>query len=197
MALDVPDVSDLADFTGRAEATFVTEGQTDTALRQATLLFRIATCLTDWPDESDDDGFTLMLARFGVLSMADAIYLSLKYVTTLAKPFQSETIGSYSYSKAANAVANRLPTGVTWFDLASDQLVVCEGAQAIMNSSVQVFEREGVTSHNGRLRKLGPRDFSYSGWPFEVGPPDGLVWDQSGYGSGYGQIAPWWTVSTS
>lgn len=188
MALDVLDVSDLADFSGRAEASFVTPAQAETSLSQATLLFKIATCLKDWPTAEDD----LQLARFGILSMSDAIFLALKYARTLAKPFQSETIGSYSYSRAANAVANRLPTGVTWFDMAVDILGICQDGDAILSSSISVFENEGISSlSDGRRARLGPKDFVYVGWPFSVGPPDNTAYFREG-----GGIIPWWvTVS--
>lgn len=181
MALDVLDVSDLAEFTGRPEVTFIPTPRVDTALAQARLLFVLATGLTDWPTDPD----MLLLARFGMLSMSDALFLALKYQQALVKPFSSETIGSYSYSRASGAVANQLPTGVSWFDMAVDYLAVVEGSAVIFNSSISVFEHDGITSRDGQLQRLGPRDFVYTGWPFNDPAP-----------RAYSPTNPWW-VSVS
>jgi hypothetical protein len=114
MAFPVYTVDDLAQVTGRDAASFTNPAFVDQALLQATLLYRIGTNRVDMPGNDTDD----QMVRYGILFMADAIILSQPYKEQMASPFSSESIGSYSYSKASNAVANGLPTGVSWFDMA-------------------------------------------------------------------------------
>ena len=66
------------------------------------------------------------LAQYGILAMADYIYLRQPYQQPIAAPFISEHIGSYSYAKAQagqarNAAALEVQgesTGVFFYDLA-------------------------------------------------------------------------------
>lgn len=146
MPLDPPTTTELAEFTGVGEDDL--GDYADRALADAVLLFRLATGLSDWPAEE----VAAALARNGVLSMAEALYLSQPYRATLAKPFASESIGSYSYSKLSSAVAGKLPTGIGWFDLAVGQLSAegALGAAAVAESvSISVVEADGVVTVTG------------------------------------------------
>lgn len=144
-----PTIADLATFTGRASNTF---GQfVDQALAQATLLFYLATDIESYPDNSS----LAMLARYGIMEMADKIYLSQPYHEASASPFQSETIGSYSYTKAVASVKKGDATGVMWFDMAVNKLK--SGGLTIGDSgSIEGMEFDGLeTGPNGRQRIIG------------------------------------------
>ena len=128
----------------------------DEAIIQATLLFRIGTCLGTWPD----DVINAQLARYAVLAMADAIYWVQPFQKVLRNPFSSETIGSYSYSKLSSAVSAGLPTGVSWFDTAVARLGVCDFNPSIPNSGgINVFE-EPKFPHGGYIPHYGPADLN-------------------------------------
>ena len=141
---------DLANFTGRPAASFPSSYITNSALPQALLLFKMGTCLASPDDLSPEEQ---QLVDFAVLSMADAIGLASKYATVVASPFNSESIGSYSYSKAARAVQSGDDTGIAWFDMAIRQLSVCDRLDDIaMTGGIEVFERAGgyfAPGHNG------------------------------------------------
>ena len=92
--LTVPDVEDLANFSGRDESSY--EIFAEEALKQATLLFELSSCLDSLPSFGSPD---YELCRNAILEMADKLYLGQLYAKAKASPFQSETIGSYSYSK--------------------------------------------------------------------------------------------------
>lgn len=132
-----PTVADLASFTGRESNTFgqfVTE-----ALSQATLLFYLATDINQYPE---DESLT-QLAKYGILDMADKIYLSQPYQESSVSPFQSETIGSYSYTKAVASVRKGDATGVMWFDLAVNKLKR-SGSGIGAGGSIQGMEYDGI-----------------------------------------------------
>src|ERR1700759_1359671 len=119
---DIPTITQLADFSGRPEATYAT-GFATQALFQSTLL--LAT-LTERPDSSGLSDDQVKLATTGILAYADPIYLVHPYDAVVASPFSSENIGSYSYSKPPPSGGSRVlasaelkseDTGVMWFDL--------------------------------------------------------------------------------
>lgn len=147
--------SDLALFSGRGSSAYENAAYVPVAVKQATLLFKLATCLSDFPD----DPIRAELAQTAILAMADAIYLSQQYQEVLSNPFSSETIGSYSYSKVAGAVAGGLPTGITWFDLAITQLGVCD-LDIPSGGGIEMFEFDGVFTEGqgGNVRFLGPAE---------------------------------------
>lgn len=155
---------DLADFTGRPVASFREPYTSASALPQALLLFKMGTCLAS-PDALTDD--EKQMVDFAVLSMADAIQLASLYATVHANPFSSETIGSYSYSKVATAVANGEPTGIMWFDKAIAELSICDTSDGIpMTGGIEVFERTGGffgPGHlGGNIQFLTPADVEQS-----------------------------------
>jgi len=156
---------DLADFTGRPLASFPQAYVENSALPQALLLFKLGTCLAS-PDDLTDD--QKQLVDFAILSMADAIHLVAPYQTVLASPFNSETIGSYSYSKMAKAVQMGLPTGVSWFDMAIADLSVCGDVDPAKigfgGGGIEMFENDGVfvPGSNGNVDYLSPADIRLS-----------------------------------
>jgi len=152
------DVDDLAAFSGRITSEYTNTAYVPSAIAQATLLFKLGTCLGDsWPD----DPTLAQLAQMAILSMAEAIYAVQPFQTVLANPFSSETIGSYSYSKVSGAVMGGLPTGITWFDLALSKLSVCDLTSGIMGGGIEVFEFDGAFGPgylDGNVRFLSPVD---------------------------------------
>jgi hypothetical protein len=154
----------LADFTGRPAASFPEPYVTSSAFPQATLLFKIGTCIADPAGLSTDEQ---QMVDFAIMSMADAIHLAQPYQTILASPFSSESIGSYSYGKAVKAVQQGLPTGITWFDIAVEQLSQCSELDGIpMTGGIEVFERTGGyfgPGHlGGNIQFLSPADVEAS-----------------------------------
>lgn len=170
---------DLADFTGRPVASFPEAYVTKSAIPQALLLFKMATCLASPDDLSGDQK---QLVDFAILSMADAIHLSAPYQTILASPFNSESIGSYSYSRAAQVVSKGLPTGVGYFDMAMDKLSICgvlDGIPMSMGTDVFGSYEIGRAEGPGIVRWLTPAEeaeslvFGYD--PSTGARPAGLV----------------------
>jgi len=149
MALASPTVADLAIFTGRESTSF--NDFAGEALAQATLLFYLATGINEYPTDLDQS----KLAKYGILDMADKIYLSQPYREASASPYQSESIGSYSYSRTVSAVKKGDATGVMWFDLAVSKLK--SGSSAIGSTgSIEGMEWDGIeTSSEGRSKIVG------------------------------------------
>lgn len=165
MTLAPPTVADLATFSGRASNTF---GEfVIQALAQATLLFYLATDLTEYPSDANLN----TLAKNGILDMADKIYLSQPYREASASPYQSETIGSYSYSKAVNAVKKGDATGVMWFDLAVNKLK-SDSSRIGATGSIQGMEWDGIeTTGDGRSKIVGASgsiSLGHSSWEIDT-----------------------------
>lgn len=119
--LPAPTQSDLETFTGRPAATFGTFA--DQALAQATLMLTLVTGLTALPDDPD----LAQLAKNAIMELADRLLLEQPFQSIKAGPFQTETIGSYSYSRVtptATKVQQGIKTGLLWWDLAVDKLSV-------------------------------------------------------------------------
>ncbi len=130
--LPAPTITDLEAFTGRPAATF--GGFAPQALEQATLMFTIVTGLTELPTEPDK----VKLANYAIMELADRILLEQPFQAIKAGPFQSESIGSYSYSRVtatSSKVQAGLKTGLWWWDLALDELTVA-GTSVIGHGSV-------------------------------------------------------------
>lgn len=131
--LAVPSVSELATFTGRLPASF--GAFTGQALEQATLMFSIVTKLSAYPVDAD----LRQLAKNAIMELADRLLLEQPYQSVKAGPFQSETIGSYSYSRStqtAVTAAAGIKTGLFWWDLAIDELTVA-GQSVLAHGSVK------------------------------------------------------------
>lgn len=169
MAYPVPTVEELAAFSGRPVASY-TDFAAE-ALAQATLLFVLVTEVTEPPTDPE----LRKLVTNAILQMADDIYLKQPFVAVQAKPFSSETIGSYSYSLRQGAVAFQPDrrTGLFWWDLALAKFIRTDTGMA--SGSIQVFEStvEFRRTESGALELLGPRDIEPfpSGFPFDYNIP--------------------------
>lgn len=163
MTLAPPTVAELATFSGRPNNAF--GDYAIEALAQATLLFYLATDLESYPENAS----LSVLAKNGILDMADKIYLSQPFREAVASPYQSETIGSYSYSRTVAAVKKGDATGVMWFDLAVNKLKA--GGSGIGSSgSIEGMENDGIAATaDGRAKIVGAGG-SYA-------PTGGWAWD--------------------
>ena len=119
------------------------------------LLEQAIPCLGDIADSLKDWQKTLV--KSAILEMAYYLQLEKQNFEGATSPFQSETQGSYSYSKMSVAVRNKTGTGVANFDRAVDTLAsMCDitddsnGMFAV--SSEQVF-KSGFDSYR-RDRQL-------------------------------------------
>lgn len=159
------EIQNLSDFSGRPVPGYP-DPYSLTALAQATLLFRLATALTDWPTDADQ----IQLATYAILQMADAFVLAQPFQAAVAAPFQSETIGGYSYSKALRLMQAGQPTGVFWFDLAVQRLGTSQDIARVITGSLQLFEQELRTEITwaGVRRILGPSDINPIDTPFSI-----------------------------
>ena len=156
----------LADFTGRPLASFPDPFVTNSVIPQALLLFKIGTCLAS-PDDLTTD--QKQLVDYAVLAMADDLHLKAPYAPAMATPFQHESIGSYSYAlqRVLAKVQEKTKTGVAWFDLAIDQLSVCDDVNgSFAQGGIEVWEHDGrVTGgplghQKGNHRFLSPKDLN-------------------------------------
>lgn len=154
---------DLAYFTGRPVASFPQTFVEGSAIPQALLLFKLATHIVDPSVLSSENQ---ELVRFALLAMADSIHLSAPYQTALASPFNSESIGSYSYSKTAAAVRKGEETGIQWFDLAVSMLSVYDRTTGdFARGGIEVFETHGVLLEGqlyGNVSYLSPSEIEAS-----------------------------------
>lgn len=179
----VPTLGELAAWSGRAESSYT--GYADSALLQATLIFTTVTELTadSWGGLSPDDQ---LLATNGIMAYADYIYLRQPYQQILASPMESETIGSYTYSKpfpveARNVQAMELSlglqaTGIVMWDLAVQMLSLRSRAAGIFYGQIEVFENirhrtdqvlfMRTDRETGQRVLLGPADVDQIEAPF-------------------------------
>jgi hypothetical protein len=144
----VPTPAELAEFTGRPVGSYT--GYVNSALLQATMMFTILAELgaDDYPGMQAD---LQLLAKMGVMSMADWLYLRFPYQQVIASPLQNEEIGSYSYSKpvqemARNAQAIEVTseqTGVPMFDLAIRRLARRQQMTGVFFGQLTGFEHYG------------------------------------------------------
>lgn len=155
-------VKDLSDFSGRPEASY--PATVSTAFTQSLLLFKISTCLTALPD----DETSVELAKMAILAYADYIVLSRPHSRIAASPFSSETLGSYSYSKAAKAAASGEKSGIMWFDLAVENLGQCGVGDDVPEfGGIEIFEHDAAFtagSTQGAFRMLSPQDQQQSAY---------------------------------
>ena len=172
--ITVPTISQLSQFSGRPESSYTSYAES--ALLQACLQFTIITELgsADYQALSPDDK---TLATQGILAYADWVYLRQPYQSAIANPLESETIGSYTYSKPPpvemrNVQAQELGlsmTGIPLWDLAVQMLSKRTRASGVFYGQMKVFDvdksdRDGVTlvrknKYTGELELLGPSDF--------------------------------------
>jgi hypothetical protein len=168
----VPTQDELAAFTGRPSASYT--GYVNSALLQAALMFTILSELgaDDYGALSPD--FQL-LANYGIMAMADHLYLRWPYQQVIASPLQSEEIGSYSYSKPLQEIARNAQalevtaekTGVDMFDLAIRRLAKRRSMNGVFYGQITGFEHFGRDDlakikwdpEEGRMVLVGPADF--------------------------------------
>lgn len=146
MTWPVPTPGELAAFTGRPLASYTS--YVNSALLQATMMFTILAELG-----ADDFGGLQpdfqQLANMGVMAMADHLYLRWPYQQVIANPLQSETIGSYEYSKPLQEIARNAQaievtaekTGVDMFDLAVRRLAKRVAMGGVAFGQITGFER--------------------------------------------------------
>lgn len=171
MTWPVPTPAELAEYTGRPLASYTS--YVNSALLQSAMMFTVLA------ERSADDYAGMQpdfqqLANFGVMAMADYLYLRWPYQQVLASPLQSEEIGSYSYSKpvqemARNAQAIEVTseqTGVQMFDLAVRRLGRRRAMTGVFYGQVTGFEKRARSDETwihfdeetGRLELVGPAD---------------------------------------
>lgn len=150
--LTPPTLAELAVFSGRPVQTF--SAFASEALAQATLMLKIVTKLTDYPDDPD----LRQLALNAIMEMADRLLLEQPFAEIISRPFQSETLGSYTYSRStatASKVQAGLSTGLFWWELAIDELTVA-GASLLAHGSIRV-DIDGLTADpDGTVRLQNP-----------------------------------------
>jgi hypothetical protein len=190
----VPLVSDLATFSGRDAASYT--GYANAALLQATIRF---TFLTEITSPTQFTGYNDLLpadqqelALYGICALADNIYLGFPYQGVMASPLNSETIGTWTYTKEATSgaggAAYRLQagamelsmasTGITLFDMAVQLLALRTIASGVYHGGTTVFDHgerrramgaimihEGL---DGRRAVMGPEDMNLFDFPFSV-----------------------------
>lgn len=169
---------DLSDYSGRPVASYQPSAWIPQAVAQATLLFKIATCLNQFPDDPTE----AQLAGYAIKAMADHAVLNQPNAQAMASPFQSETLGSYSYSKMASSASKGEKTGVMWFDIAVDQLGQCDKNDGVFSGGgIEVFEFDGLFGGalmgGNTARLLSPDDQAYHDAFMVSGPhdPNGLT----------------------
>lgn len=179
--LPIPSVADLADFTGRPETSFSAYARS--SLIQSALLLSIRTELGN----DDYDGLVpddQQMVLFGVMDMADYIYLRQPYQQVIASPLTNESVGSYSYGKAQqqvgrNAAALELgaeTTGRIWYDLAYQLLAKRTRAGGVFSGGITVFEEGSkidqaeimIRVEDNRLVLVGPQDVNQRTVPFDI-----------------------------
>ena len=143
---------------------FEQDGYSDEdALEMATSLLKEAVpCLAE--KEGDLTDTQRKLVRFGILEMAKYIKIEFSAFDSALSPFQSETIGSWSYSKAASAVSAQQSTGVPGFDRAVELLgglCSADGGSIASVTSEQVFKPGFEYYERKRMEQSGviPRPY--------------------------------------
>lgn len=96
------------------EESFANEDWAEASLEQAADLFVIATGV----DADPATPFERRLVQRAILSLAHYLIVTDEDREAAYSPFSSERIGSYSYSKSAQAVMEGNKLGVMWFDQA-------------------------------------------------------------------------------
>lgn len=146
--LAAPTVTEMAAFTGRPEAML--GDFAPQAILQATLMFSQLTELSEYPDDPD----LTQLAKFAILEMADRILLEQPYAETRSGPFQTETIGSYSYSKitatSKSPTAGSRTSGLFWWETALD-LLAAKGISGLAHGSVRIDNDDVVYTTDGPM----------------------------------------------
>jgi hypothetical protein len=189
----VPQVSDLAAFSGRPESTYTPYA--NAALLQATIRFTFLTEVTNPAQFTGYNALTAedqqVLALNGICALADSIYLGFPYQGVVASPLNSETTGTWTYTKTATTgaggSADRLQagamelsiasTGIPMFDMAVQLLALRTITSGVFHGGMTVFddgERRGALGAimvyegpDGRRAIMGPEDRNLIDFPFD------------------------------
>lgn len=93
--------------------------------------------------------------KFAVLEMAKYIKIDYFNFERSTSPFQSETIGSYTYSKAAQSVRNGASTGIPAFDRAVSQFAeLCNADSGAFYSSSEQVIRPGFDNYRDSRERI-------------------------------------------
>jgi hypothetical protein len=192
--LPLPTVTELAEFTGRPEASY--SSYATACIMQAALMLTFHTELTpnDWPNLGGivGNGMTTedcqQLATNGILAMADYLFLRQPFQQVIASPLMNETIGSYSYGKAEAEVARNAAalevtgerTNVVFYDMAVQYLAKRQIAGGVFSGAITVFEDDSfrydnaaleIREQDGRMVLLGPAMREQFDIPFSISSP--------------------------
>lgn len=145
MALSpLPTSADLSTFS-HGETDVFTGPQRVQAIDQAAVLLWIATRIENYTaDETIDK-----IIRWAILDMAWSLLVKTENKTASNSGFNSERIGSYSYSIAMSRVQSSQPTGVNWFDAAVTLLLGEFDLGAVWSVSENVFSQPYEPDCNG------------------------------------------------
>lgn len=191
-------VSQLAQFSGRPLQSY--PAYADQALIQAVVVFMMVTQVYTWPT----DYLNQQIATLGILQYADVLVLEQPFQQVAHNPFQSQTIGSTSYSKPTqymrgNAAANALKgesTGIPFFDFAIQKLALRTEFGGIYGFALEMEMGHGDgdvwVRHNhetGCIELVGPAerqrelgifaggDMNAENWPAQENPSSsGGMW---------------------
>lgn len=156
-----------------AELDALEEGLDETtAIQMAADLFTMATGVTDQPT----DPMQQRIIKYAILEMAWALTVRHEDMEAIFSPFSGERIGSYSYTKAINAVATGSKTGVPMFDRAVAYFNLL-GRSANPNvTSEWVFKQGEKWAAN--LRHNDPFNFGDASWNNSQDPSKfGVCWE--------------------
>lgn len=159
-SFDIITKKTLSEYTLRDESEY-DDAVAAQVIREAILLFKIGTCLTELPTSP----LQREIAMTAIHAMADAFEAEKRNAEQLQSPFQSESIGSYNYSKISGLIYSGVPTGIGWFDIAIQQLSVCgrNGTSGdLAGGGVIMFEDQGTfVSRPPNVKFVGPADNIY------------------------------------
>jgi len=158
MPLPVVTTAQLATFTGQPEQMFGI--YVNEALAQASFLVEMATGVHEL---DPSDAYGLRLYAYSVAEIAAHLYAEQQYWTVSINPFQSESIGSYTYNKSqmSSKVSNGDYGDLMWLPLYADYLqsLDLDGAgSGIQSGQIHGSEYDGVgIAIDGDLRMLSPK----------------------------------------
>ena len=148
VTLTPPDTDELLiEMRESAWASSTDEEFGELMLQRATDLFHMATGITE--DPIDETAYRIF--QMGVLVMAHALFVRSNDADAILSPFQSERLGSYSYTKIISQVAKKGDTGVEIFDVAVDYFTGgLEDSGAFAVTSEKVFQQ----THKGFVQEV-------------------------------------------
>lgn len=152
------------------------EGLSDAdALSRASDLFTLATGLTSDPT----DLFEKRLIRQALLDMAWSLQTVHEDMEENFSPFSGERIGSYSYTKMQQSVAEKRDTGIASFDQAVAYFTSkAFGGSAIVTDSEWVFKQDG--NYDGHLSNVDTDVLTLPPVYTEATEPE-VTWTEDGW----------------